>query len=75
MSAASFQPAGQETRATVFTCPLCGGRFTHGEEVCSGCPLAAGCDVVQCPHCRYSFPRSSRILGFFRRLVGRRVQP
>ena len=26
-------PRGSE--ATVFSCPLCGGRFSHGQQVCS----------------------------------------
>jgi hypothetical protein len=62
--------------ATLFSCPLCGGRFSHGERVCSACPLKPGCDIVGCPHCGYQFPRTSIIvetLGrLFRRLGGRR---
>ncbi len=60
------------TAATVFACPLCGGGFTHGGQVCGGCPLSGGCDVVRCPHCRYAFPRSSRLVEWFRRRVGTR---
>ena len=66
------------TGATVFTCALCGFRFTHGDEVCGCCPLAAGCDIVKCPHCGYSFPRSSRIAGWVQRLfrwTGGRHEP
>jgi len=60
------------TAATTFACPLCGGRFTHGGQVCGACPLSAGCDVVQCPHCLYAFPRSSRLVDWFRRRLGAR---
>jgi hypothetical protein len=58
------------SEATVFTCPLCGARFTHGGQVCGGCPLAAGCDVVRCPHCSYQYPRSSWVASWFARRFG-----
>lgn len=76
MSTEPFTPLEDaRAEATVFTCPLCGGRFTHGGQVCASCPLAAGCDLVQCPHCRYTFPRSSRIADLVRRWFrrGRRL--
>jgi hypothetical protein len=41
-------------------CPLCGFHFVPDVEVCAGCPLRPRCDVACCPHCRYTFPRSSR---------------
>jgi hypothetical protein len=66
-------PRGSE--GTVFSCPLCGGRFSHGQQVCSACPLKPGCDVVGCPHCGYQFPRTSAIvetLGRLFRWLGRR---
>jgi hypothetical protein len=66
-----FEPADDPlVAATVFTCPLCGGRFTHGGQVCGACPLTRGCDLVRCPHCSYAFPRSSRLVDWFRRRVG-----
>lgn len=58
------------TEATVFTCALCGARFTHGGLACGACPLAWGCDLVRCPHCGYQFPRSSRLVDWFRRRLG-----
>jgi uncharacterized C2H2 Zn-finger protein len=64
-----------EGGVTLFSCPLCGGRFSHGEQVCSACPLKPGCDVVGCPHCGYQFPRTSAIvetLGRFFGWLGRR---
>jgi hypothetical protein len=57
---------------TLFSCPLCGGRFTHGQEVCSACPLSPRCNVVGCPHCGYQFPRSSATIELLGRL-GRRL--
>ena len=60
-----------EPGATVFTCSLCGFRFTHGEKVCGCCPFAAGCDIVRCPHCGYAFPRSSLVVTWIRRLLRR----
>ncbi len=68
-------PGEGESPPTLFRCPLCGGRFTHGEQVCSACPLKAGCDVVGCPHCGYQFPRSSvtvEVLGRVVRWLARR---
>ena len=57
--------------ATVITCPLCGGRFTHGERVCGACPLSGGCAIVRCPRCSYAFPRSSWIVDRLRRAASR----
>jgi hypothetical protein len=64
-----------EGDGTGFVCPLCGGRFTHGDRVCGCCPMSSGCDVVRCPHCRYQFPRSSRIVDFLSGLLTRRKEP
>jgi Fe2+ transport system protein FeoA len=61
------------TTGTLFTCLLCGARFTHGGQVCTSCPFAAGCDVVACPRCGYQFPRSSRLVEWVRAL-GRRLR-
>lgn len=63
---------GPVDEATVFRCPLCGARFTHGLQACPSCPLSAGCTLVTCPHCEYSFPRTSRLAGWLRRLFGRK---
>lgn len=69
---APFTPLERgEPDATVFTCALCGDRFTHGGQVCGTCPLTAGCDIVKCPNCGYQFPRSSRTVEWFRRLFER----
>jgi hypothetical protein len=57
--------------ATVFTCGLCGNRFTHGGLVCGTCPMQTGCALVRCPHCGFQFPRSSRIVDFLRRVFRR----
>lgn len=69
-----FAPVGAvaDGRATTFHCPLCGARFSHGTLVCGSCPLRVGCDVVKCPGCGYQFPRSSRIVEWWRRLTRRR---
>jgi predicted amidophosphoribosyltransferase len=66
-----FVPAREGADATLFTCGLCGARFTHGGQVCGGCVLRAGCDVVRCPNCGYQFPRESRIAAWLGRLWGR----
>jgi predicted RNA-binding Zn-ribbon protein involved in translation (DUF1610 family) len=58
------------SEATVFSCALCGARFTHGTLVCQSCPLNAGCEVVKCPSCGYQSPRRSRIVDLVRRLMG-----
>jgi hypothetical protein len=65
----STSPTGGQ--GTVFTCPLCGGRFTHAERTCSSCPMSAGCDVVACPHCGYQFPRTSFLVEAVRKLARR----
>ena len=58
----------EASAATAFSCPLCGGHFTHGTLVCGACPLNAGCEIVKCPSCGYQFPRRSRIVGWAQRL-------
>lgn len=64
-----FLPAQGGVSATLFTCALCGARFTHGELVCGRCPMSNSCDIVQCPHCAYQFPRESRLVAWLRRLL------
>jgi hypothetical protein len=56
---------------TVFTCGLCGHRFTHSGLVCGTCPMKTGCALVRCPHCHFQFPRSSGIVEFVRRAFRR----
>ena len=52
---------------TLFCCALCGARFTHGDRVCTACPLRNACDVVVCPSCGYQFPRASRLWAWLER--------
>lgn len=66
-----FLPVAGETEATTFQCALCGGRFSHGLEVCGSCPLNQGCAVVRCPNCGYQFPRTSSLVEWGRRLARR----
>jgi hypothetical protein len=41
-------------------CPLCGTAFdAEGQGCRPSCPLAAGCRVVCCPSCGYSFPQEA----------------
>ena len=63
-----FRTAAPASPATVFTCGLCGLRFTHGDRVCAACPIGVGCDLVRCPRCGYQFPRGSRTVEWLRRL-------
>ena len=51
-----------------FTCLLCGARFSHGGRTCGSCPLARACDLVSCPRCGHSFPRTSRLVEALRAL-------
>jgi hypothetical protein len=60
---------GREEGATSFSCPLCGGRFSHGTLVCQSCPLNAGCEIVKCPSCGYQFPRRSRLVTWAQKLI------
>ena len=62
---------GTPEATTVFDCPLCGARFSHGALACASCPLHLGCDVVKCPNCGYQFPRTSKIVTWARRLARR----
>jgi hypothetical protein len=59
----------EAAEGTLFSCPLCGGHFSHGQAVCSACPLRPRCDFVGCPHCGYQFPRTSVIVEALGRLV------
>jgi hypothetical protein len=68
---APFTPVTTDAAGTVFQCLLCGLRFTHGGLVCGGCPLRRGCDLVACPGCSYTFPRSSRLVEWAKRLLRR----
>lgn len=59
------------TGGTALDCPMCGLAFTTGATVCAGCPLHGGCDLVRCPRCAYTFPRTSRLVELLRRLIRR----
>ena len=74
---AEFTAATDDETGTLFQCPLCGLRFSHGGQVCGGCVLRSGCDLVSCPGCGYSFPRTSRLVEWVKRLLrrGRRGPP
>jgi hypothetical protein len=53
-------------------CPLCGSEFDAGGQGCRpSCPMAAGCRVVCCPSCGYSFPQETGLAGGLRRLLDR----
>ena len=72
MSDTAFLPVDGQSSATVFSCALCGCRFTHGGLVCAGCVLGSACDLVKCPQCGYQFPRDSRLVAWARRVLRRR---
>jgi len=57
-----------------YTCPLCGHRFIHDDEHCHACPLStqSKCNVVCCPNCGYSFSEDSRVVDWFRKVLGRK---
>jgi hypothetical protein len=54
-------------------CPLCGTAFDPEGLGCRpSCPLAAGCRVVCCPSCGYSFPQATGLAGRLKRFLERR---
>ena len=55
------------------TCPLCGSRFDPEGKGCRpSCPLAAGCSVICCPACGYSYPREDAgLAGRLRKVLDR----
>ena len=64
--------------AVLEKCPLCSVEFDASGQCCRpSCPMAAGCRVVCCPSCGYSFPQENaglagRLKQFFqRRQAGR----
>jgi uncharacterized C2H2 Zn-finger protein len=66
-------PARSGEGETAFRCALCGATFRQGAAACGVCPFAStACELVSCPHCGYSFPRSSSLLRWLERAIGRR---
>lgn len=59
----------QHASATPFHCGLCGLEFSEGERACSSCAICPGCDLVKCPRCGTQFPRGSRLVAWFGRLL------
>ena len=54
-------------------CPLCGSAFdAEGQGCRPSCPLSAGCKVVCCPSCGYSFPQETGLAGRVRTWLERR---
>lgn len=59
--------------STRYTCPLCSNQFGHNGESCHGsCPMSAGCNMIQCPSCKYEFVVDSKLVGFVRRVFSKR---
>ena len=59
-------------------CPLCGGEFDASGQGCRpSCPMSAGCHVVCCPSCGYSYPQETAgLAGRLKRfLEARRREP
>lgn len=55
------------------TCPLCGTTFdAEGQGCRPSCPMAAGCKVMCCPSCGYSFPQETGLAGRLKALLDRR---
>ncbi len=53
-------------------CPLCGTEFdAEGQGCRPSCPVSAGCKVLCCPSCGYSFPQETGLAGGLRRLLDR----
>ena len=53
-------------------CPLCANEFDASGQGCRpSCPMSAGCRVVCCPACGYSFPQETGLAGGLRRLIDR----
>lgn len=50
------------------TCPLCGARFPGRSACPSGCPLAANCKTLCCPHCGYQFVVESTLARWIDKL-------
>lgn len=51
-------------------CPLCGYKFIE-KNACHGCGLSNNCSLIRCPSCSYEFAESSRIVSFFKSLIGK----
>ena len=75
LDSAAFRPERERTEATVFQCGLCGTRFSHGGQVCGGCPFHKSCNLVRCPSCGYEFPRGSRLVDWLAALWDRMRRP
>jgi hypothetical protein len=56
-------------------CPLCGVAFdAEGKGCRPSCPLSAGCRVVCCPSCGYSFPQETGLSGWVKGWLERRKE-
>jgi|GEM_PF-1383231 len=66
-----------DTMRKVHNCPYCGYEFDETAEYCNGaCPLAAHCNMIMCPNCRYEYvPAESKTLNFFKKLFSRSKEP
>jgi hypothetical protein len=55
-------------------CPLCGTEFDASGLGCRpSCPMSAGCHVVCCPSCAYSFPQENAgLAGKLKRFLDQR---
>lgn len=56
-------------------CPLCGAPPSEQASACSTCPVVWRCELVCCAKCGYKYPPPSKVLAWFRRLLGRDTPP
>jgi hypothetical protein len=55
------------------TCPLCGLEFEiNANTRCTGCLLKKGCEKICCPRCGYETVVESSLVGFAKKLFGKR---
>ncbi len=53
-------------------CPLCNHAFDAAGQGCRpSCPMSAGCHVVCCPSCGYSFPQEAGVALGLRKMIDR----
>lgn len=62
--------ADMSNEAKLHQCPLCTLEFQDGWACHTSCPVSAGCGMIKCPRCNYEFVSESRVLNFFKGLLG-----
>jgi hypothetical protein len=53
---------------------MCGYEFEESDATCESCAHIGGCSLAKCPHCGFEIPKETKVVKFFKKVMGRENQ-